>query len=127
MFGIAYLFFYAIFKVFIPEDLAKEYLAGTVLLGAAPCTAMVFVWSHLTKGDRRLHAGAGSCKRLDNISCFCSYCCLIIGCRRCHNSVGYTVSIRIVVRCHSAFSRSDNPDMGYQTKRNRILQPCIYP
>ena len=51
MFGIAYLFFYAIFKVFIPEDLAKEYLAGTVLLGAAPCTAMVFVWSHLTKGD----------------------------------------------------------------------------
>ena len=51
MFGIAYLFFYAIFKVFIPEDLAKEYLASTVLLGAAPCTAMVFVWSHLTKGD----------------------------------------------------------------------------
>lgn len=51
MFGIAYLFFYVIFKVFIPEDLAKEYLAGAVLLGAAPCTAMVFVWSHLTKGD----------------------------------------------------------------------------
>jgi len=35
----------------IPEDLAKEYLAGAVLLGAAPCTAMVFVWSHLTKGN----------------------------------------------------------------------------
>ena len=51
MFGIASLFFYVIFKVFIPEDLAKEYLAGAVLLGAAPCTAMVFVWSHLTKGD----------------------------------------------------------------------------
>lgn len=51
MFGIAYLFFYVIFKIFIPEDLAKEYLAGAVLLGAAPCTAMVFVWSHLTKGD----------------------------------------------------------------------------
>ena len=51
LFGIAYLFFYVIFKVFIPEDLAKEYLAGAVLLGAAPCTAMVFVWSHLTKGD----------------------------------------------------------------------------
>jgi len=51
MFGIAYLFFYVIFKAFIPADLAKEYLAGAVLLGAAPCTAMVFVWSHLTKGD----------------------------------------------------------------------------
>lgn len=51
MFGIAWLFFYVIFKAIIPPDLAKEYLAGAVLLGAAPCTAMVFVWSHLTKGD----------------------------------------------------------------------------
>lgn len=51
MFGIAWLFFYVIFKTFIPEELAKEYLAGAVLLGAAPCTAMVFVWSHLTKGN----------------------------------------------------------------------------
>ena len=51
MFGIAWLFFYVIFKNLIPADLAKEYLAGAVLLGAAPCTAMVFVWSHLTKGN----------------------------------------------------------------------------
>ncbi|PKP52000.1 MAG: arsenical-resistance protein [Bacteroidetes bacterium HGW-Bacteroidetes-1] len=51
MFGIAWLFFYVIFKAFIPGDIAKEYLAGAVLLGAAPCTAMVFVWSHLSKGD----------------------------------------------------------------------------
>lgn len=51
MFGIAWLFFYVIFKALIPADLAEEYLAGAVLLGAAPCTAMVFVWSHLTKGD----------------------------------------------------------------------------
>ena len=51
MFGIAYLFFYVIFKAFIPARLAEEYLAGAVLLGAAPCTAMMFVWSYLTKGD----------------------------------------------------------------------------
>jgi len=51
MFGIAWLFFFVIFKNLIPADLAKDYLAGAVLLGAAPCTAMVFVWSHLTKGD----------------------------------------------------------------------------
>lgn len=51
MFGIAWLFFYVIFKALIPEELANEYLAGAVLLGAAPCTAMVFVWSYLTKGD----------------------------------------------------------------------------
>ena len=51
MFGIAWLFFFVIFKTLIPEELARSYLAGAVLLGAAPCTAMVFVWSHLTKGD----------------------------------------------------------------------------
>lgn len=51
MFGIAYLFFFVVFKSIIPEELAKDYLAGAILLGAAPCTAMVFVWSHLTKGN----------------------------------------------------------------------------
>lgn len=51
MFGIAWLFFYVVFKGLIPPELAKDYLAGAVLLGAAPCTAMVFVWSTLTKGN----------------------------------------------------------------------------
>ncbi len=51
MFGIAWLFFFVIFKTLIPVELAKDYLAGEILLGAAPCTAMVFVWSHLTKGN----------------------------------------------------------------------------
>ena len=51
MYGIAYLFLFVIFKTFISPGLATEYLAGAVLLGAAPCTAMVFVWSTLTKGN----------------------------------------------------------------------------
>ncbi len=51
MFGIAWFFFFVAFKAWIPAELADQYLAGAVLLGAAPCTAMVFVWSYLTKGD----------------------------------------------------------------------------
>lgn len=51
MYAIASFFLYVVFKDLVPASLAKEYLAGAVLLGAAPCTAMVFVWSHLTKGD----------------------------------------------------------------------------
>lgn len=51
MFGVAVLFFQYIFSSFITPDLAQSYVAGAVLLGAAPCTAMVFVWSHLTKGN----------------------------------------------------------------------------
>lgn len=51
MFAIGWVFFYIIFKKFLPEELAQNYLTGLILLGAAPCTAMVFVWSHLTDGD----------------------------------------------------------------------------
>lgn len=51
MYLIAAFFLKVVFKAFIPENLATDYLAGAVLLGAAPCTAMVFVWSYLTKGD----------------------------------------------------------------------------
>ncbi|WFD09656.1 ACR3 family arsenite efflux transporter [Tepidibacter hydrothermalis] len=51
MYLIAGFFLKIVFKNLIPSNLASDYLAGAVLLGAAPCTAMVFVWSHLTKGD----------------------------------------------------------------------------
>ena len=51
MYLIAAFFFNIVFRNLISSDLAELYLAGAVLLGAAPCTAMVFVWSHLTKGD----------------------------------------------------------------------------
>lgn len=51
MFAVAWFFFRIAFRAWIPDDLAGDYLAGAVLLGAAPCTAMVFVWSQLTKGD----------------------------------------------------------------------------
>ena len=51
MYAIASFFLFVVFKNFISPELATEYLAGAVLLGAAPCTAMVFVWSTLTKGS----------------------------------------------------------------------------
>lgn len=51
MAALGVLFFEVIFAELIPPDDAQAYLAGVILLGAAPCTAMVFVWSHLTKGD----------------------------------------------------------------------------
>ncbi|MFN2349211.1 MAG: ACR3 family arsenite efflux transporter [Thioalkalivibrio sp.] len=51
MFAIAWFFLMVVFSPWIPEELGREYLAGAILLGAAPCTAMVFVWSYLTRGD----------------------------------------------------------------------------
>ena len=51
MAGLGVLFFKGVFAELIPPADAEGYIAGLILLGAAPCTAMVFVWSQLTKGD----------------------------------------------------------------------------
>jgi ACR3 family arsenite transporter len=51
MFAISWFFLIVVFSPFIEDALAREYLAGAILLGAAPCTAMVFVWSLLVRGD----------------------------------------------------------------------------
>ena len=48
---LAVLFFNHFFAPLITPEDANQYIAGLILLGAAPCTAMVFVWSHLTRGD----------------------------------------------------------------------------
>ena len=50
MYAIAWFFLKVVFAHWIPTGLSTEYLAGAILLGAAPCTAMVFVWSYLTDG-----------------------------------------------------------------------------
>ena len=51
MAGLGVLFFQHIFAGMVPPGDAQQYIAGMILLGVAPCTAMVFVWSHLTDGD----------------------------------------------------------------------------
>ena len=47
----AWIFFEKVYAAYLSPELAQEYIAGAILLGAAPCTAMVFVWSYLCDGE----------------------------------------------------------------------------
>lgn len=47
----AWIFFDQIYSAWLTPEESSQYIAGAIILGAAPCTAMVFVWSYLTKGD----------------------------------------------------------------------------
>ncbi|HEY9034554.1 MAG TPA: arsenical-resistance protein, partial [Pseudomonadales bacterium] len=51
MAALGWLFFKVFFAGWVDAQTANEYIAGMILLGVAPCTAMVFVWSQLTRGD----------------------------------------------------------------------------
>lgn len=79
MYIIARFFFDIVFKSLISPDIAKDYLAGAVLLGAAPCTAMVFVWSHLTKGNPAYTLVQVATNDSFNISWICSYSSIPLG------------------------------------------------
>ncbi len=48
---LAWLFIYRVFSQWLPAEQLDSYVAGLIILAAAPCTAMVFVWSHLTNGE----------------------------------------------------------------------------
>jgi ACR3 family arsenite transporter len=76
----AYIFFHFIFKAFMNFEDAQQYLAGAILLGAAPCTAMVFVWSYLSKGDANYTLSSSFFKRFNIIACFYSHCRLPVFC-----------------------------------------------
>jgi ACR3 family arsenite transporter len=51
MAALGWLFIGYLFRGYLPPDQINSYIAGLIILAAAPCTAMVFVWSHLTKGE----------------------------------------------------------------------------
>ena len=117
MFGIAYLFFYVIFKSLIPAGLAEEYLAGAVLLGAAPCTAMVFVWSHLTKGDAAYTLVQVAVNDLIILVAFAPIVAFFIGCRWCFYPVGHIDTLGCIICCHSSFCWNSNPYNGYPAEK----------
>lgn len=122
MFGIAYLFFYVVFKAFIPAGLAEEYLAGAVLLEAAPCTAMVFVWSYLTKGDAAYTLVQVAVNDLIVLVAFAPIVAFLLGV----GGVSHSVAIRRALYCDTTCGWGHYPNNGYPPQRCGVFQQCIY-
>jgi ACR3 family arsenite transporter len=89
------------FKSWIPADLGYSYLAGAILLGAAPCTAMVFVWSHLTRGNAAYTVVQVATNDLIILVAFSPIVALLLE-SRAFPSLGYAVAFGRAVRGYSA-------------------------
>ena len=79
MAALGVLFFNYLFAGLIPSDDAQSYIAGLILLGAAPCTAMVFVWSQMTRGDANYTLVQVSVNDLIMIFAFAPIVALLLG------------------------------------------------
>jgi arsenite transporter len=79
MAALGVLFFQHLFADLVPAEDAQQYIAGMILLGVAPCTAMVFVWSHLTKGDANYTLVQVSVNDLILVFAFAPIAALLLG------------------------------------------------
>ncbi len=76
---LGWLFFKWVFAPWVDPQTAGEYIAGMILLGVAPCTAMVFVWSQLTKGDPNYTLVQVSVNDIIMVFLFAPLCALLLG------------------------------------------------
>ncbi|MDH1468892.1 ACR3 family arsenite efflux transporter [Shewanella sp. GD03713] len=76
---LGWLFFKLVFADWVDPQTAGEYIAGMILLGVAPCTAMVFVWSQLTKGDPNYTLVQVSVNDIIMVFLFAPLCALLLG------------------------------------------------
>lgn len=79
MAGLAILFFDYLFAGWVDPQTAQEYIAGMILLGVAPCTAMVFVWSQLVKGDANYTLVQVSINDIIMVFAFAPICAFLLG------------------------------------------------
>lgn len=79
MAALGWLFFRVLFADWVDPQTATEYIAGMILLGVAPCTAMVFVWSHLVKGDANYTLVQVSVNNLVMIVAFAPIAAFLLG------------------------------------------------
>ena len=97
MAALGWLFFKVLFVDWVDPQTAQEYIAGMILLGVAPCTAMVFVWSQLTKGDPNYTLVQVSVNDVIMIFAYAPICAFLLGVSDIHIHVPWQTLIISVV------------------------------
>ena len=114
-----------LFRPYLPAEQIESYIAGLILLGAAPCTAMVFVWSNLTKGEPHFTLSQVALNDLIMVFAFAPIVALLLGFRR-SLSPGRRCSSLLfsTSSCQSLLPKSYAPDAtrGGQKALDRLLQ-----
>ena len=116
MFLIASFFLKVVFKAFVPDALATDYISGAVLLGAAPCTAMVFVWSYLSDGDPGYTVVQVAVNDLIILFAFAPIVALLLGVSDVHvpmNTLFMSVLLFVVIPLSAGFIRITSYNVCY--------------
>ena len=112
MAALGLLFFKVIFAPWVAPADADQYIAGMILLGVAPCTAMVFVWSHLVDGDPNYTLVQVSVNDLVMVVAFAPIAAFLLG------------VTELTVALHYVFNTPDDRivwDVGHQAYGHKIL------
>ena len=125
MAGLAYLFFRYVYADFVPAGEADEYIAGMILLGVAPCTAMVFVWSQLTNGNANYTLAQVSINDLILVFAFAPIAGLLLGVTDLDGAVGDPHCIGRDLRRRAARRRSRNPVLALLRGGTDAVEPSL--
>ena len=132
MFAIAYFFLGCLFVDYLPGteilkngeevELWRSYVAGAILLGIAPCTAMVLMWGAPGKRERRLNTGNGSNKFTDNASYIWTFRRIVIEHKFHACTMGNYAVFSISLCCFPADCRLPVKEMDSSIQRSRVVQ-----
>jgi hypothetical protein len=132
MFAIAYFFLGYLFVDYLPGteilkngeevELWRSYVAGAILLGIAPCTAMVLMWGAPGKRERRLNTGNGSNKFTDNACYFWTFRKIVIEHKFHTRTMGNYAVYSISLCCFPADCRLPVKEMDSSIQRSRVVQ-----
>ena len=125
MAALGWLFIGYLFRPYLPPDQINSYIAGLIILAAAPCTAMVFVWSNLTKGEPHFTLSQVALNDTIMVFAFAPIVGLLLGPVGDHGAVGHAGALgRALYRGAGPGGAGPAPERAGERRSGRARQPA---